>query len=124
MIQYPNVVPVLHILMYSLGTRERLGTRLYHRYPSPTIGLARTAPHPSAGPVYNTMPHRPGEICERCHRHIHPQTAASTESSHSLPACASCLPLGDILLTCGGCKLTRYCVSHSLYILEISGKSL
>jgi len=54
------------------------------------------------------MPHRPGEICERCRKHIHPQTALAA-SSHSLPPCASCLPLGDILLTCGGCKLTRYC---------------
>ena len=54
------------------------------------------------------MSHRPGEICERCHKHIHPQTVASTESTHSLPACASCLPPGVILLTCGGCKLTHY----------------
>ena len=56
----------------------------------------------------STMSHRPGGICERCHKHIHPQTVASTESTHSLPACASCLPPGVILLTCGGCKLTRY----------------
>ena len=73
--------------------------------------------HPT-GPL-STMPHRPGEICERCRKHIHPQTATSAESTHSLPACATCLPLGVILLTCGGCKLTRYCVSLVLFF-EIS----
>ena len=57
------------------------------------------------------MPHRPGEICEKCQKHIHPQTAAPNSISHPLPPCATCLPPGVILLTCGGCKLTRYCVS-------------
>ena len=76
---------------------------LSHHLSHPTTGRCVIPP--------STMPHRPGEICERCHKHIHPQTVASTESTHSLPACASCLPPGVILLTCGGCKLTRYCVS-------------
>ncbi|KAF8816619.1 hypothetical protein BYT27DRAFT_7037451, partial [Phlegmacium glaucopus] len=48
------------------------------------------------------------ELCEGCHKHIHPQTVAF-KTSHPLPACNLCLPPGHILLTCGGCKLTRYC---------------
>jgi len=71
------------------------------QYPIPRLGLV----------IPPTMPHRPGEMCERCRKHIHPQTALARAlpSSHSLLPCASCLPPGDILLTCGGCKLTRYC---------------
>jgi len=58
------------------------------------------------------MPHRPGELCEKCCKHIHPQTAASFNlimQTHSASGCAKCLPPGVLLITCGGCKLTRYC---------------
>lgn len=57
------------------------------------------------------MPHRVGEICEKCHKHMHPRTVVAFEEPrrHSPEACSSCLPLGAILFTCGGCKLTRYC---------------
>lgn len=66
------------------------------------------------------MPHRVGEICEKCHKHMHPRTVVAFEEPrrHSPEACSSCLPLGAILFTCGGCKLTRYCVS---YFLVVSG---
>ncbi|KAF8955709.1 hypothetical protein BDZ97DRAFT_2063512 [Flammula alnicola] len=57
------------------------------------------------------MPLKPGEMCEHCHKHIHPQSEPSKEImlAHPPPACQSCLPSNQTLKTCKRCKLVRYC---------------
>ncbi|KAF8068588.1 hypothetical protein FPV67DRAFT_1081966 [Lyophyllum atratum] len=58
------------------------------------------------------MPLRPGERCEHCHKHVHPQSKLLSKDDitvHPPPACDACLSPNDTLKTCSSCKLVRYC---------------